>query len=311
VAPRAVLLVGYGSSFHRAAFLSTLRAGRPILFRGETTDHAVRRGATKTWVRDQALRWLYGRCARLLHVGRRSYEHFRRLGCPEERLLFSPYCVDTTPFEGDEATRARVRDHVRERLGLSPENILLLFSGKLSPRKGPEILVRAVAETPPALRDRLVMAFLGDGELRTALEGLTRDLSVRAHFIGFRGQTELSPLYHAADLLVLPSLRSETWGLVVNEALHHGLPCVVSEAVGGWPDLVESGVTGQVCETGSPHALAAALKRALPLIGLVQVRALCREKVAGYTVERAAEGIARAYEAIMEREVASQVAARA
>ena len=301
VAPRAVLLVGYSPGFHRAAFLTAWRAGLPILFRGETTDHAVRRGAVKTRVRDRALRWLYGRCARLLYVGRRSYEHFRRLGCPEERLLFSPYCVDTAPFEGDEATRTRVRDDVRRRLGLAPEKILLLFSGKLSSRKGPEILIRAVGETPPALRDRLDLAFLGDGELRAVLEGLARRLSVRAHFIGFRGQTELSPLYHAADLLVLPSLHSETWGLVVNEALHHGLPCVVSDAVGCWPDLVEPGVTGEVCETGSPHALATALERALPLIGRAEVRARCREKVAGYTVERAAEGIARAYEAIMER----------
>jgi glycosyltransferase involved in cell wall biosynthesis len=311
VAPQAVLLVGYGSSFDRAAFLTAWRGALPILFRGETTDHAVRRGATKTWARDQALRWLYGRCARLLYAGRRSHEHFRRLGCPEERLNFSPYCVDTTPFEADEATRARIRDDVRRRLGVAPEQILLLFSGKLSPRKGPEILVRAVGEAPPALRDRLVLAFLGDGELRTALEGLTRRLSVPAHFIGFRGQTELSPLYHAADLLVLPSLHSETWGLVVNEALHHGLPSVVSDAVGCWPDLVEPGVTGEVCEMGSSHALATALGRALPLIGRVEARARCRDKVAGYRVELAAEGIARAYEAVMEREVGCRVAARA
>jgi glycosyltransferase involved in cell wall biosynthesis len=311
VAPQAVLLVGYSPDFHRSAFVAAWRARLPILFRGETTDHAVRRGATKMWARDQVLRWLYGRCARLLYVGRRSREHFRRLGCPEERLNFSPYCVDTTPFEADEATRARIRDDVRRRLGIAPEQILLLFSGKLSPRKGPEILVRAVEETPQALRDRLVLAFLGDGELRMALEGLTRRLSVPAHFAGFRGQTELSSLYHAADLLVLPSLRSETWGLVVNEALHHGLPSVVSDAVGCWPDLVEPGVTGEVHETGSPHALATALERALSLTGRAEVRTRCREKVAGYTVERAAEGIACAYEAVMENEVGCRVAAKA
>jgi glycosyltransferase involved in cell wall biosynthesis len=273
----------------------------PILFRGETTDHAVRRSAVKARVRDCALRWLYRRCARLLYVGQRSHEHFRRLGCPEERLLFSPYCVDTTPFEGDDAARVRGRDDLRRRLGLAPEKILLLFSGKLSSRKGPEILIRAAGTTSPALRDRLVLAFLGDGKLRAALESLAGQLSVPAHFLGFRGQTELSPHYHAADLLALPSLRSETWGLVVNEALHHGLPCVVSDAVGCWPDLVEVGVTGEVCETGSPRALAGALERALPLARSTEVRRRCREKLADYTVERAAEGIARAYETVVER----------
>ena len=46
---------------------------------------------------------------------------------------------------------------------------------------------------------------------------------VRAIFLGFRNQRELSPYFHAADLFsYLPSLWGETWGLVVNEALHHG-----------------------------------------------------------------------------------------
>jgi hypothetical protein len=46
--------------------------------------------------------------------------------------------------------------------------------------------------------------------------------------------------------------------LLVNEALHHGVPCVVSEAVRRAPDLVEPGVTGEISETGSSRSLTAA-----------------------------------------------------
>jgi glycosyltransferase involved in cell wall biosynthesis len=101
--------------------------------------------------------------------------------------------------------------------------------------------------------------------------------------------------------LALPSVVSETWGLVVNDALHHGLPCLVSTAVGCAPDLVESGVTGEVFATGSEASLADAIVKALPLTESNEVRVKCREKVGGYTIEKAAEGIARAYSAVVPR----------
>jgi glycosyltransferase involved in cell wall biosynthesis len=113
--------------------------------------------------------------------------------------------------------------------------------------------------------------------------------------VGFQNQTRLSAYYHAADLLVLPSERGETWGLVVNEALHHGVPCVVSDAVGSAPDLIDRGVTGDVFDSGSASSLASALERAWPLMGRPRVRDDCRREVNGYSVEKAAEGIARAY----------------
>ena len=86
---------------------------------------------------------------------------------------------------------------------------------------------------------------------------------------------------------------------MVNEALHHGVPCVVSEAVGCAPDLVKPGATGEVFETGSAESLASALQRAGSLVGRPYVRQVCRDTVSGYTVDRAAEGIARAYRLVV------------
>ena len=117
---------------------------------------------------------------------------------------------------------------------------------------------------------------------------------IRTHFAGFQNQSRISPYYHAADLFVLPS-NSETWGLVVNEALHHGLPCVVTEAVGCAADLVEPGVTGEIAATGDADSLAAAIERAAPLMRDPAIREKCRSKISAFTVERAAAGIAKAY----------------
>jgi glycosyltransferase involved in cell wall biosynthesis len=299
-APGAVLLTGYSPRFHQAAFYHTWRAGLPILLRADTTDHAVARSRAKTWVRDLALRALYRRCASLLYVGRRFRDHLRRLAPAEASLVFSPHCVDARSFTSDEGARGRLRAAARESLRIAAADIAILFSGKLVPRKGPELLARAAAGLPAKVRDRLALIYLGDGDLRSSLDAMTKGLGLRrVCFPGFRNQTELSRYYHAADVMVLPSLHSETWGLVVNEALHHGLPCVVSEAVGCAPDLVEPRVTGEVCDTGSIPSLASALMRALPLLGRDDTRQACRARVAGYSVERAAAGIAEAYESVV------------
>jgi len=244
---------------------------------------------------------MYRSCSRLLCIGRLAYDHFRRLGVPEEKLGFSPCCVATAAFDLTAEARARLRTAARERLEIRDTDYLILFSGKLSERKGPDLLLRAVRSLPPEIRSRLTVAFLGSGELEAALQQLAGvPPKVDTRFLGFQNQTQLSPYYHAADLLVLPSRHSETWGLVVNEALHHGVPCVVSEAVGCAPDLIEPGVTGEIAATGSTESLAAAIERALALVGRPEIRERCRDKVSGYTVEKAAQGIAQAYWSVVK-----------
>lgn len=299
--PAAILLTGYSPSFYRSAWMAAWRARCPLLLRAETADHARSRGVAQDWARSTALRALYRSCTRLLYVGRRSHDHFSRLGVPRGKLVFSPYCVDTTAFEPSEEARGRLRAATRERLGVRDAEHLILFSGKLSERKAPDLLLRAVRSLPPEIRGRITVAFMGSGELQGRLEQLAgASPKVGARFLGFQNQTQLSPYYQAADLLVLPSLHSETWGLVVNEALHHGVPCVVSEAVGCAPDLVEPSVTGEIAATASTESLAAAIERALVLVGRPEIRERCREKVSGYTVGKAAQGIAEAYWAVVK-----------
>jgi glycosyltransferase involved in cell wall biosynthesis len=299
LAPAAILLVGYSPRFHQLACFQAWKTGRPLLFRAETTDHAVARGSVSAWLRDRALRWLYARCARLLYVGERSNQHFMRLGCRADRLVFSPYCVETSPFQLDETARRRLRPVTRELLGITADETVLLLSGKLVRRKRPDLLIHAIKQLPAEQRERIHVLALGSGDEQAALQALARQTpSVTVTCVGFQNQTRLSAYYHAADLLVLPSESGETWGLVVNEALHHGLPCVVSDAVGSAPDLIDRGITGEVFESGSSQSLALALQRAWSLVGCPRVRGNCRHAMSAYTVERAAAGIALAYEAV-------------
>lgn len=298
VAPDAVLLTGYSPRFHQQAFYQAWKLGRPILFRGETNDHLRPRNPVKSGLRRIALRELYRRCSQLLYVGRYSQEHFKNLDCPGQKLVFSPYCVDESSFECSEPDRARLRAEAREELQVGASQTLLLASGKLIPRKSPHMLLEAAKALQTRGKGEMAVVFLGDGEMAGRLKQQAAETpAVEARFLGFKNQTQLSRYYHAADLLVLPSLE-ETWGLVVNEALLHGLPTVVSDRVGCGPDLVRSGITGEVFEAGSATSLAAAVERAITLIGRPEIRTECRATVGGYSVEKAASGIAQAYRAV-------------
>lgn len=292
----AILLTGYSRLFNLAAFYAARGTGWPLLFRAETSDTAAPRNSAKSAIRDWALKRLYSLCARVLPIGSRSLAHYRRLGVPENKMIFAPYCVNTAPFRFEEGDRQCLRPAARAEMGLSQNDIAILFSGKLSERKGVHVLTAAVKMLPPDLRARAVLVFLGSGPEQAALAASCQcGPVVRTLFPGFRNQKELSPWYHAADMLVLPSLRFETWGLVVNEALHHGVPCVVSDAVGCAPDLIEEGRTGAIAGAGSAESLAAAIVRTVSRLSDPAVRFDCRKKVSGFSLSSAAEGIARAW----------------
>ena len=79
---------------------------------------------------------------------------------------------------------------------------------------------------------------------------------------GFVNQSELGRYFAAADVFVLPSAY-DTWGLVVNEAMHWGLPCVVSDKTGCHRDLVEAGVSGFIHGWDNAHDLQVHLQRFL------------------------------------------------
>lgn len=292
----AMLVNAYASVFWLRALRFAWSRGIPVVMRHEATDAAVGRGRLKAGLRDALLRQLYRRIAVFACIGTEAARHLARLGVPPDRCVSSPYCVDSEQFEAQRTRWLPSRSALRAELGCATDDIVLLFSGKLVPKKDPELIPAALAALDPALRRRFRVIVLGDGKLRTGLELAIRDVTGgRGHFAGFVNQSEMGRWYTAADCLVLPSQRGagETWGLVVNEALQFGLPALVSNGVGCAPDLIVPGRTGEVFAAGSVEALAAALARMARLLPLDRERLAveCRARIADFTVGRAAEGL--------------------
>ena len=298
--PAAVMIVGYNRRFHQYAIFAALSARLPILFRGEVNDNARVRRPLKDAIRRCVLRTLYRRFDAFLYLGQRSREHYERHGCPASKLFFSPYSADHSVHK-KHLENSESKTEIRRTLGISEDATVILFAGKLYEAKGPGVLIEAVRRLPESVRKRTELLLVGDGEMRADLESLVRqEPAVKAYFAGFRNQTELGRFYKAADLLVLPSF-SETWGLVVNEALFYGLPCVVTDRVGSAPDLVRPGFNGEICQARSADSLAAALQRSYRLIGDPGVAKICQQLMNRYSLENAAKGIYDAHFTVTSR----------
>ncbi len=168
------------------------------------------------------------------------------LGAREAEVV--PNGVDTRLFYPQSRHEARVA------LGLDPAAPIVLFVGRLDPKKGVRELCAAARELAPGARVLLV----GDGPLRAEVGELSAG---RAEALGPRPLGEVARWLAACDVLALPSY-AEGMPNVVLEAHACGRPVVATD-VGGIPDVVEPGLSGTLVAPRDASALAAALVGAL------------------------------------------------
>lgn len=153
------------------------------------------------------------------------------------------------------------RAEVRQALGVSPDTRLLLYAGRLAKEKNLNLLLETVARVfaeDPKARLWLV----GDGPYRQECVRLVRQAGIgdRVRFVGFVPREEIHRYYTAADLFVFSSI-TETQGLVVQEAMMHGLPAVVV-AGGGASASVVDGMNGFVVKNEAEE-MAATIRRVM------------------------------------------------
>jgi len=288
---RVVLLHGYSHAFARQAIRAKRRDGYKVVLHGEFSDGARPRARWKQCLRAAYLNWFYRRVDHFCPIGRQAIAHLHRRGIPGERMTLTPYSVDDELLERQ--FQAHDREDCRRCLGIGPEHTAFLFSGKLIHRKRP--LVFAEAALAAGCQERLAVIILGSGEQAEAVRRrLAPAFGRRLIMPGFVNQSELGRYFRAADVLVLPS-SFETWGLVVNEAMQFGLPCIVSDRVGCHEDLILPGKTGFVV----PHNVAAPLAERMEWCvqhpeEIRRMAARSREHIRGFTSERAAQGLAAA-----------------
>lgn len=131
-----------------------------------------------------------------------------------------------------------------------------LYVGRLAPEKNIALLVR-VFQRFHALK----LTIVGDGPLRAELVQCAQGSS-NIQILGHIPQAQLSNIYLSHDVFILPSIR-EPWGLVVEEALYHGLPVIASDKVGAGAAMITAYQTGVIFDPDSADNLVKAIEYTL------------------------------------------------
>jgi glycosyltransferase involved in cell wall biosynthesis len=238
VKPDVVLVTGWNEPGLIAAYPVMWLMGLPTIVRSEAN---LKRHYP--WWTVAFHRALLSTASAAVAIGRSNSDFYLSRGVPPARIFRGCYFVDSALMRGMAEKHAPDRAPLRAALGFFDDDVVFCFVGKHAPYKRPLMLVEAAARLrAQGLPVKLLIA--GAGELTAALEQRANQTEVPARFIGFLNQTELWRAYTPSDVLVLPSSELETWGLVANEAMHFGLPVIVSDKVGCGPDLVRDGETG-------------------------------------------------------------------
>jgi glycosyltransferase involved in cell wall biosynthesis len=177
------------------------------------------------------------------------------------RRLFphKPHALTRLPAFGFFARGRVSRDEARAILGV--QGPVVLFFGLVRRYKGLDVLLRAVARARPQLPVTLLV--VGEFyEERSRYEKLRHELGLeeQVRFVDrYVPNEEVETYFRAADVVVLP-YRSATQSAIVQIALSFQRPAIVTQ-VGGLPEAVRPGETGEVVPPEDPEALGAALVR--------------------------------------------------
>ncbi len=215
-------------------------------------DSAIHRLATD--LRDRVMRAILNRWSRaVVMVSAALRDDYLARGLSPQKVRVVHNGIELDRFR---QAREEARSRLERELAIPPGVPVVATVAVLRPRKGIEVLLAAAIQV-----SRAHFLIIGDGPMREEWTSLAETLGVadRVHWAGFRN--DVDALLAGCDLFVHPSL-DDAFPTVLLEAMAAGLPIVASR-VGGIPEIVSEGVTGQLVPASDPAALSRAINALL------------------------------------------------
>ncbi|HVT44394.1 MAG TPA: glycosyltransferase family 4 protein [Thermoanaerobaculia bacterium] len=292
-----LFMLGWGSVTAWIGYAACILKSIPFFIYGDSSFVPEERSPFAR-ARERLLRFLFARAAGFMITGRYNADYYRHYGGSDERFFFMPWAIDNERFAAAATMSGEEKRSIRRELGIAEEAFVILFSGKLIERKRPGDLLAAFERMNE--RGNAALVFVGDGELRPALEGEAEARGLQGvHFVGFVNQSRLPQIYGAADVLVLPSA-FDPRATVVNEAMASGLPVIVTDRVGPSGDIVRHGENGFVIALEDVAGLAGRLD-SLATNAEARCRMAARSQaiIAKWNYDMDVAGVVQALDALM------------
>jgi len=206
--------------------------------------------------------WAFGRYNGFVVPGQKAAQYVRSLAPDKIPILHLPNVVDERLYR-DRVHELRADERaLRLRYGLDESEVVFLWPARLVPVKGILNFLSAIADLDTGFYTILLA---GEGPQRAEIEAWQAEAGFdHLRLLGHCDETAMLELYALADGLLLPSL-SEPFGFVVVEGLWAGLPALVSDRVGAWPETIEPEGNGWVVDPAQPQQMRAAFAQAVAL----------------------------------------------
>jgi glycosyltransferase involved in cell wall biosynthesis len=260
-APELTYVAGYVHLQTILAIIYSVLTRRRFVVHADVFNNGCPLGrlAWLKWALRETLRKLVFRYAEAVLVcGRLGVETARAAGCPPEKIRDFPYSVSLSRIRADQPInipKPCVDD-------LENGRTVILFSGRMIPRKGLPTLLQAMAQVSSGADWMLWIEGAGpelEGYIHQAAE---LGMGDRCRFLGFCQYDLHSWLVRSADIIIVPSFE-DSWGIVVDEGLQLGKAVVSTRATGSAVDRILDGDNGFIIQAGDTAALAERLARLL------------------------------------------------
>lgn len=282
----AIIVQGWNNVQTIKAIYVANQIGIKVFMQGEATDHFISSMGVKRILRDLFLKNLLKKMNGFFAIGYQNTQFYLRRGIRSNQMSPALYCVDDKFFEMELSTSEL--DQTRRNIGIDSKLPVILYVGKLSERKRVGDLLSAYFNLKEP-RPYLLIAGSGEQESNLRKLSIEKNLS-RVIFLGFKNQRELVNLYRIADIFVLPSVR-ETWGLVINEAMHSSCAIITNDQVGSAYDLVKNDINGYVYRAGEIADLTEAITNCLFEHRYIRMGENSHKIIQQYTPTKAADAI--------------------
>ncbi len=243
-APDVIIVGGYSIVTIRLWLRSLFRKTTYVIWSGSVH----REGYYDSWIRKFIRKLVTKRASAYIAYGSKAKEYLEDLGAKSEKIFIARNTVDTT-FFSQQTDKLRV--------ALYPEKKFhFTYVGFISLRKNLMKLMDAI-KLLAEKRSDFAVDLVGEGPDQALFDSFVKNhhLEDKVNFIGFVQKDQI-PVYLArSSCFVFPS-EYDIWGLVVNEAMAAGLPCISSPKSGVTVDLIKNGETGFAIDFSEPAKVA-------------------------------------------------------
>ena len=251
--PDIVIFNGYVNFSDWLVYITSKLSRTKIIFRGEATLRGdEHNGSLRQMLKKKFLKnWLKA-CDAVLYSCTGNKKYWEYYGVDESKMFPIPCAVDNEFFRIEHDKFLPLKSRIKKKLGINESDFVILFAARFTARKRPFDLLEAISKID---NRNITVLFVGDGLERQNIENFVDENNLKAIFVGFIDQSEISKYYSISDLDIVIS-EYDPSPKAMNEAMNFELPILVTDIVGTGYDLVKDGYNGYIVKVGDVENIA-------------------------------------------------------